>query len=516
MLLRKNNSTGPFQSRDPTGQSHRRGRKLSLGGKLLRLLFGLVLGLLLSELLVYLYFEQLIWLPLATPPKYDLDRTAVRLAVLGGSTSKGIPYSGAVPADFGRPFTLLSTTQLLLDRRFGYSNVEVDLYAEGGYPIENAVKCYWQTAEYKPDVMVLYSGHNEWGYYSSNMTPPLDFLPLLRRTNTGSLLLRDLFRRQSHIEDSVYHGKLFSDNIFPSYEATFNKARYKNYVERVIKHCRSQEIFLILVVPEGNYLFPPTRSVYHGPLAEKDQALKRFKQAFYYKHFKQDLDRARLILEELSEFCSFADLYFELGEIYYRQGETKRARQFLRQARNLDEYPPVIPPEYQQILRELAQQHDVPQIDLSELITQRLGLEIPDYSCFVDNCHFKPQLYEALAAEIIRILRDHQVADLQLPEKDLTIQQRERAEYLGLTEDRIVHSWARAHLWVAEEAGETFLKLPRLENSMSFFRDLQSAPPPAVLTKFVDDTVIWLEEEIESERARLLQWIRAENELAID
>ena len=497
------------RSSSPTGQP------LSLRGKLLRLLFGLTFGLLLSELGIYVYFGHLVWLPLAAPPKYDTDQTSIRLAVLGGSTSKGVPYNGALrSAGFDRDFTLLGTTQLLLELRYGYTNVETDMYAEGGWPIENAVKCYWETAEFRPDVMVLYSGHNELAsYYSSNMVPPYEALSPLSRTNTGQLLLRDLYRRQASAEDLEYRGKFFTENTLPSYEAEFNKERYRNYVLRLIKHCRSEGIFLIVVIPEGNYLYPPTRSVYHGPSQRQEECLKRFKQAFYLKYYKQDDAGARAILEELTEICSFADLSFELGEILYRQGNIEKATKYLGQARELDEFPPVIKSEYRQLLLDLARRYDVPTIDMRELITDRLGVPLPDHSCFVDNCHFRLPLYEVLAGEIIRVLREGPFGKLDLPGKDLTILARERDEYLGLTEEQILYCWARAHNWVAEEASETFLRLPRLESSQRFLREIQAAPPPPSVTKFVNEKIAWVEKEIESERARVLNWIREDNEL---
>jgi len=515
-MLRTTNKRSDGSDGDgPTHESASRKRALSLRGKLLRLLFGLILGLLLSELVLYVYFGYLIWLPLAIPPKYDTDQTSIRLAVLGGSTSKGVPYNGALrSAGFERDFTLLGTTQLLLDLRFGYSNVEADLYAEGGWPLENAVKCYWETAEFRPDVMVLYSGHNELAsYYSSNMVPPLESLSLLSHTNTGRLLLRDLYRRQANVEDLEYRGKFFSENTLPSYEADFNKSRYKNYVIRLIKHCRNEGILLMVVIPEGNYLYPPTRSIYRGPKQRQAEALKLFKLAFYLKYYKQHDERARAILEELTEFCSFADLYFELGEIHYRQGRLEQASVCLSQARELDEFPAVIKSEYRQMLVELARRHNVPTIDMRELITQRLGVSLPDNSCFVDSCHFRPQVYEILAGEIIRVMRERRFAKLDLPDKDLTILAPEREEYLGLTKERVLYCWARAHNWVAEEAHETFLRLPRLESSRRFLKEIQAAPPPPSVTSFVDEKVAWVENEIESERARLLNWIRTDNEL---
>ena len=488
---------------------------LSLRGKLLRLFFGLTLGLLLSELALYVYFGHLVWLPLATAPKYDIDQASIRLAVLGGSTSKGVPYNGALrSAGFDRDFTLLGTTQLLLELRYGYSNIEVDMYAEGGWPIENAVKCYWETAEFRPDVMVLYSGHNELAsYYSSNMVPPHEALSPLSRTNTGRVLLRDLYRRQASGEDLEYRGKFFSQNTLPAYEAAFNKSRYQNYVIRLIKHCQNEGIFLIVVVPEGNYLYPPTRSVYRGPQQRQQEALKRFKQAFYLKYYKQDDAGARSILEELTKICSFADLSFELGEIHYREGNLEQASKYLNQARELDEFPPVMKNDYRQLLVELAGRYDVPTIDMHDLITDRLGVALPDHTCFVDNCHFRLPLYEILASEIVRVLRQRQFGRLDLPEKDLTILPRERDEYLGLTEEQILYCWARAHNWVAEEASETFPRLPRLETSQRFLQEIQASPPPPSVTRFVDEKLAWVEKEIESERVRLLNWIREDNEL---
>ena len=509
---KKRNRDAP--AKDPVQASADGGRPLSLRGKLLRIAFGLAVGLILSELGIHFYNEWWVWTPYDRPPEYQVDKAHIRFAVLGGSTSKGSPYNGEMRfAGFEHNFTLLSVTQLLLERRYGYTNIKVDLYASGGWPVENSVKFYWKMAEYKPDVLVLYTGHNEkTGYYSSNMTPPPGALSFLGATNTGALLLRDLFKWQVDLDDREYEGLLFSENVLPFYEAAANKARYLGYVEKIIEHCQREAIFLIVVIPEGNYLFPPTRSIYQGPATRKDEALKTFKQAFYYKHFKDDADRALPLLEELTEFCGFADLYFELGEIYYRQGEIDKAREFLRKARDSDPFSVMMSSDYQQSLRELVRRHDVPSIDMHALLTQELGVELPDYSCFVDNVHLRMHVYEALNQQIIGKLQEHRFVKLDLPEKDLTIHKDDREQFLGLTEDHIIHAQARAHGRVVDEAAETFLRLTRLLTPLKVLRDLQAATPSPLAATFVNNKLPSLEKEVEAQRARLQKWIRQGND----
>lgn len=496
--------------------SNWRSRRLVLG-RLLLVVMGLALGLLLSEIAIYVYVEWAIWSPYRRPPTYKVDEGGLRLAVLGGSTSNGGPYSdaqvvlrnrnsSAYPEDTGRNFNLLSITEYFLKSRFGYSDVEVDAYTYGGWPVEWAVKDYWQNAKYKPDIMVLYTGHNEWiGYYSSNMSPPPRALSFLGHLNTGSTLLRYLFTRQARPEDQYnYEGPFFNDEVLPWYEAEFNRSRFTRYVEILIQHCKAEDIFLIIVIPEGNYLNVPARSIYRGPADQRVRALSLFKQAFREKYFEGNLERAKAILEELNGFCGFTDLYFELGDIYHREGAFDKAREYLCKARDSAGMPTTITSEYRRVLQELAESNDVPYIDMNELVTEELGAEVPDFSIFLDDCHLRPHVYEALSRQIIGLLREHKYPKLDLPEKPLELGRDEWAAGMGLSDEVVAVGAVESNKYIMRQSYDTFLRLPGLQKCLEHYPETRA--DLTVATETAATRVPELKKRIASERERLRKW----------
>ena len=144
--------------------------------RLLLIFIGLAMGLGLSELAIFAYYGLGLWLPLRQAPAYQVDDSSIRLAILGGSTSEGVPYNGAtpdppeefhllLPREEGREFNLLTITKYFLEQHFGYSNIKVDRYAHSGDSIKETMETYERSARYKPDILVLYSGHNEYHCY---------------------------------------------------------------------------------------------------------------------------------------------------------------------------------------------------------------------------------------------------------------------------------------------------------------------------------------------------------------
>ena len=94
-----------------------------------------------------------------------------------------------------------------------------------------------------------------------------------------------------------------------------------------------------------------------------------------------------------------------------------------------DELPDAITTEYKDILRSLAREYDVPAIDLHELITEQLGNDVPDYESFLDNCHLRPHVYEALGEAIVAALREQGGDKFDLKEENLEIT--DEALYVG-------------------------------------------------------------------------------------
>jgi hypothetical protein len=482
------------------------GKMKSFVKKLVLLVLGLCFGLFLAEVAVRVRERGEArrepvkrYLP---PPA---GKAPLRLAVLGGSTSNGSPYSDVMGGAPGRGFNLLSVTEFLLEQRYGCPAVEVDNYAGPNWSARTTVNHYFERPGHKPDVLVLYTGQNETTrHYSPNMAPPPRFLSWFARLRFGNLLLRRMFTRQVVPEDQRYEGQFFSDNVIPAYEREYGLARYGRCVEKVIRHAAAEGAFLIVVIPQSNYLFPPTRSVYKGPARRKAEALRLFKQAYRAEHVDKDTDRARDLLEQLCGFCSFADLSYELGVLHYSRGAFKNALPHLRNARASDGFPICITPAYRDVLRELVKEHNVPYVDMDVVIRERLGRPVPDYATFLDDCHLHPEAYLALSREIVRVLRESGFDGLELPAKELAMTSGDWAQGLGITSEVGREAMAWEASYHANQAGYTFLKQKSLAIASQYLHRFVHAGGISGIPSV--GQVAAVERAVRDERARILRW----------
>lgn len=334
---------------------------------------------------------------------------------------------------------------------YKYSDVQVESVGEGGFSAEYAIRRYCETSRPKPDAIVLYSGHNEWQcYYSLNMMPPPRILDLVGKLRTGSLLLRKAFMRQADPNDREYRGEFFSRHEVPPYEVAHNKSRYLCHVERLIRHCQAEGIFLVIVIPESNYMIPPVRSIYNGPRQRMAEAEQMFKRAMHEKYFEKDDEAARKILEEIRRFCSFAKLHFELGEIYYARQQWQEAQDALRRSMDEDGMPDGITSDYQRALERLAKRHDIPSISMKRVLAKDMGITIPDNSCFVDQCHFRLPVYEALSRRLMKIFEAHDLIDAPSRSRELKISPPEYAGHLALPEQIVIMAMLASVRWVVD------------------------------------------------------------------
>jgi len=495
--------------------------KKSVTRKLLLIGFGLLLGLVLAELAVRIHTAvDARHVPgkryVDAPAAQGTPSTAgtIRMAILGGSTSNGSPFSNAMDATPGSGFNLLSMTRFLLENRHGAPAVEIDNYSGPNWSAETTIGHYFERPGPRPDVLVLYTGQNETTqYYSPNMVPPPALLSPLARLQSGNLLLRRMFTRQVAPADQRYTGKFFSDNIIPAYEREHNLASFRRYVERLIRHAEAEGILLVIVIPQSNCLFPPTRSVYRGPSGRKAEALRLFKQAWQARYIDNAPDRALALLEELRAFCSFADLYYELGELHYSRGDFAAALPYLRRARETDGFPVCITPAYRRVLRELVEEYGVPRVDMDEVIRQNLARPVPDYVSYLDDCHLHLDVHLELSREFIGVMRQNGFDGLDVPPEAPDITAAECSGHLGITPA----VWRDALLWEISyhlnQVDYTFRKLCGLKRARSYIEMLVQQGPTA--PDDLGEEMTAADRMIRTEKERMRKWVRHEGPMPI-
>lgn len=480
--------------------------------KILLILTSIVLGLFISEIIArsYFYFQNKVNLDWNIKYKFDdRDSSTFRIGILGGSTSNGYPYD-LVGVKLGfkprrqEDFTLPSFTKIILENFYNYEDIIIDKYCDSGWTMQKTVESYFNKAMYKPDLLVILSGFNEiTSYYSPNMkSVPFILLPL-RNFKIGELFLRIFFIRPFKETDINYKGGFFSQKALPDFEKRWLYERYAKYLKILIKHCKKENIPLLVIIPDGNYTFPPTRNIFKGDITKKKRAQMMFREVVYYTYFNKNLLLAEKRLLSIKKFCEFADLYYELGNIYYIKNDYEKARDYFRKAIDIDGYSLSPSSTLRNICRTLAVNNRIPVIDMHNIVTDNMKFPIPDYSCYIDNAHLKLRTYFELNKEIINVIKGYNLLNFNNIVNNSSGRNRIKTDYtydealsrLYIPEDfeyRLSHN---TYDWYNEQSNYFFLKY-RLTLKMMELR------------KIIDkDNSSKLTDEEKQEKERILDWV---------
>lgn len=474
---------------------------VSFREKCLLTILSIILGLILSECIARLYFylDYNVFINKSVKFKNN-DKNSYRIAILGESTSRGFPYN-MVDVYYKEPydFYLPTFTKIILEKYYNQKEIIIDPFCEGGWTIKQSVEYYFKNVKYKPNLIIIIAGFNEVPcYYSPNMDEIPFFLLPLSKIKVGELILRAIYIKPV-VEDTRYKGDFFSKKIIPDFERERIERRYEKYLKMIAIHATKEKIPLIIISPDGNYLFPPTRSIYNGPKEKKNLALQLFKKAFYYKYFENNIKKAKEILLKIKEFASFADLYFELGEIYYIENDYENAEKHLRTAIDIDGYPFIPSSNLRDICKRIAENYNFPFIDMHDVITKRLNAKIPDYNFYIDNAHLKLIVYFELNKAILEIMDKYNFFHF-LPDFDNAIKKinfNEAIKFLHIPSDLEKKISYNSLEWFDEQSNYFFIKY-------RFYSIMLK------LKQIVDNKGVFpdLENRFYNEKRRLLKWIQ--------
>ena len=277
----------------------------------------------------------------------------VRIFVLGASTLIGFPNP---------PYTSFPQflTRMLSDAYPGqqFELLNCGITAINTFCILDFVE---EIVDYEPDLIVFYAGHNEViGPYGVTT-------PFLRIGNDRALIRLYMQLQRSRLyywlkeliygaqrwwePDSTEKGfglHLASKEIGlldEGYLVTCES--YEKNLEEILLTANERGIPVLLSTLVSNLKdFYPLRSDCDGP-----EITQRLADLVHEGQTQQAIQTCREGLQA-SPYC--ANLYFELGRIYYDQGEYGKARQAFGRARDMDRLPFRAPTVFNQTIRRLA------------------------------------------------------------------------------------------------------------------------------------------------------------------
>jgi tetratricopeptide (TPR) repeat protein len=336
---------------------------------------------------------------LPEPPPGELH-----VAFVGESTMAGFPYM-----KFGIP----KVVGWQLEQMYPGHKVVLDDLSAVGLNLHAALDRL-NKLTVRPQLLLLYSGHNEFFYDVEELATDVD-LPWERFDwlFEWSPLFRVLDRRISrHLGVHALESqgtRTLVDRPIASPEARERRlARFGAQLEQLAQWCEEHEIAGIWFEPAGSESdYAPNRSCLDHAATDSERAeiesIERDGRALEEAGgWKEASVKFRAAVDLYPDFAEF---HFQLAECLMRAGPAGEARRHYFEALELDGLPVRMTQRWRQRVREVAHRHPISLVDTASVLRPRTPSGILDRSVFLDYVHPNLRAYYDLgmsAAERIR------------------------------------------------------------------------------------------------------------------
>jgi tetratricopeptide (TPR) repeat protein len=422
-------------------RARRRGLRPTRATKVLALAMSVVLGLALMEGAATVWLVRTHRLPyLPTRFSVPAPKGELSLVVVGESSAKGDPYD---------PY--LSIGQILswqLERASPGRRVSLEMLADGGLCLEQAI-AKLRYLKRRPDVILLYSGHNEFQArfaWSTNARHYVEEDPeaaraaATHRIGRWSSLCRmileavDIQRLDVAPPKGVTRELVDHPCVSPEGYA-YLRDDFHRRLEGLAAYCDSIGTLLILVVPTSNDgRSPPNRSILPAETTKPER--QSFAREFLAVSALEEShpDRAEGAYRDLlRRQPGFAETHYRLARILERNGSYAEAAEHYGRARDLDGLPMRCPSDFRAAYYEVARRHtSILLVDGPRVIGETTAHGITTHNQFHDAQHPTFLSYLALARAALARIQERRA--LQWPEDMAapSLDPAESAKHFGL------------------------------------------------------------------------------------
>lgn len=351
-----------------------------------------------------------------------------RIFCFGGSTVWGRPY--AAETAFPKWLELSLSAG---DERRNWQVINCGGVSYASYRLAPIVK---ECRNYKPDLFVICTGHNEFlearTYDHIKNASPLLAIPsrTLSRLRTTTLLrsaVDSITGRKPAISEnrpelkSEVDAQLdYKDGLKAYQRDTKLRAKIVDHFEfnlrRMIDFARNADVPVILMLPPSDLrMTPPFKSQHKDDLTEADTT--RWKDLIDRARalYASDLAEAVKLLEQAAKIDhEHAATAYELGQRYYMLWERtkdadhlRNARTALVAARDLDICPLRMVTKLEDAMRRVAHATSTPLIDAHALLEVDCPGKVMDNTFLVDHIHPSPMVgHQRLAQAIAMLMRE--------------------------------------------------------------------------------------------------------------
>jgi lysophospholipase L1-like esterase len=346
-----------------------------------------------------------------------------RIFCLGGSTVQGRPF--AIETSF--------TTWLELSLEAANPNRRWEVVNCGGvsYASYRLVPILEEVLDYEPDLILLYTGHNEFledrTYGHIKELPEIVARPcdLVLKTRTYALLRAGYRRLRGRPEDVSLSGRPVLETEVEAmldYRGGVEQYRrdekwrrdvvehFRYNLRRMVDLARNAGVPLVLVNPVCNLRdHPPFKVQHRDGLTPKELGQWETLVSQAADRQGSNVYQAIQLLKQAEAIDDrHAGLHYLMAKCYDAMGEMDHAREAYLRAKEEDVCPLRILEPMNRAVLEVAGQTDTPVVDVRKLFEERSKVGIPGRDLLVDHVHpsvlHGHQLVaDALADELVRL-----------------------------------------------------------------------------------------------------------------
>lgn len=347
-----------------------------------------------------------------------------RIFALGGSTTQGEPYS----TETAFPKWL----ELALAEASRETSVEAINCGGLSYASYRVLAILQEVLSYEPDLIVVYTGHNEYlerrsyaGVAPANLwrraTHSLSELRTVqlakhwlgRSVNREDASTKSRTQLAAEVDALLdYQGGLEDYHRDADWH-TGIREHLKWNLEQMAELCSQAEVPLVLVGPVSNLLdCPPLK--FESRVFEDSTEQAEFESAWETARNADSPETAMEAAEQAYALdAAHAGVNYLLGKLHYANGDSgalggyafgghDTAKQFLVRARDTDVCPLRCPTPLLEVISEVAARHDVPLVDADQLFSDRSEHAIVGRTWLVDHVHPTVEGHQLLGKELAR------------------------------------------------------------------------------------------------------------------
>lgn len=307
--------------------------------------------------------------------------------------------------------------------KFFYPNKELEIVFAGGgshgtstlYPILQEI------LEYKPDLIVLYSGHNEFLNFAEGKFY-LEHRGIIDEINEKLEKFR-IYQFLSKIiipiKNSLNTGNRDMEIIDPSewvgaLNETHKQIVYENYrlnIEDMIRMAKNKNVNFVLSTVSYNHMSPPV-SPHLVEDALKKLNTKKPEDVFGESAINFSREQIEEILNIITNQGNMEELNeYKLGLKYYEKGQFEKAREHFEKGLLLEDFPHRANSISNGVIRELAKEYNVPLADVEIAVLNATEHSITTYEYFDDHCHLNRRGNEILLDTFLKTIKEKKLVE---------------------------------------------------------------------------------------------------------